>query len=129
MKRLNPNEKIEGSSSINYAEQYDILSDPIVNLNEYGYFKVINKGQNVEEVDIAGRVTDLLSGEDAEVEIKKEIKNTIYKTLDKPQSGYEWHMATIDYLTLGYDMTTVPPSIPISICDKNAEFVVVKFIH
>lgn len=120
---VNPNEKIEGSSSINYAEQYDILSDPIVNLNEYGYFKVINKGQNVEEVDIAGRVRDLLSGEDAEVEIKKEIKNTIYKTLDKPQSGYEWHMATIDYLTLGYDMTTVPPSIPISICDKNAEFV------
>lgn len=70
---VNPNEKIEGSSSINYAEQYDILSDPIVNLNEYGYFKVINKGQNVEEVDIAGRVTDLLSGEDAEVEIKKEL--------------------------------------------------------
>ena len=53
---VNPITKIEGSDGINYAEQYNILSEPVVDSGSYGYFTVINKSEKPEEIQIAGTV-------------------------------------------------------------------------
>lgn len=120
---VNPITKIEGSDGINYAEQYNILSEPVVDSGFYGYFTVINKSEKPEEIQIAGTVDEFQEGDAAEKIIRNYIGKTVYKELPEAENNNRWILATIEYQTLGYDMTAVPPAIPVKIRDDQGAFV------
>lgn len=114
--KINSNER---NVSVDYATKLQISDLNEIGVDTYGYVGVINKSENVEQVKIAAKVREFTSGDEAERLINDGIEDTIYKELPKPEKNMEWQTAFIEYSYLGYNMETVPPSIPMMVMQGN----------
>lgn len=117
----NPSERQEEAKEIDYAEMLDIHLDEEVNVGEYGYFYVINKSEETAYIEIAGKINSVLKGITAEEHISDKISQTIYKELPLPDTGHQWVLAALEYDTLGFDMSKVPPVVPVKIVDTEGK--------